>query len=76
MKKIIIIGGGASGMMCGSLIDAHKADVLLLEKNHESKEIISLFLLSLFILGEKKSKNRINNNGYISYIKSFLGNVY
>ncbi|MBO5021386.1 MAG: AAA family ATPase [Clostridia bacterium] len=51
-------------------------EVLLLEKNHESKEIISLFLLSLFILGEKKSKNRINNNGYISYIKSFLGNVY
>ena len=33
MKKVIIIGGGASGMMCGSLIDARKADVLLFEKN-------------------------------------------
>ena len=35
MKKVIIIGGGASGMMCAALIDAHKADVLLLEKNEK-----------------------------------------
>ncbi|MBQ9504724.1 MAG: NAD(P)/FAD-dependent oxidoreductase [Lachnospiraceae bacterium] len=59
MKKIIIIGGGASGMMCGCLIDAHKADVLLLEKNEKLGK-------KLFITG--KGRGNLTNTADVRTI--------
>ncbi len=86
--KITKQNGAAYGIISKGLRDLYEGrktkendlqlgwkEVLLLEKNHEAKEIISLFLLSLFVLGEKKAKNRINNNGYITYIKPLLEKI-
>lgn len=65
MKRVIIIGGGASGMMCGSLTDAHKADVLLFEKNEKLGK-------KLFITGKGRGNltNTADIEGIINSISS------
>lgn len=48
--------------------------ILKLEKEHEPKETTVLFLLCLYILGEEKSKNRINSN-YLFYIEKIVQEI-
>ncbi len=59
MKKVIIIGGGASGMMCGSLLDPVHTDVLLFEKNEKLGK-------KLFITG--KGRGNLTNTADVEGI--------
>lgn len=42
------------------------------EKNHVKKELISLFLTALALMGEVRGANRLKNNGYIEYLPEEL----
>lgn len=50
------------------------SNILQLEKEHEPKEITVLFLLCLYILGDKKSANRINSN-YLVYVERIVQEI-
>ena len=49
--------------------------ILLLEKEHESKDIIALFLFCLYVMGDNRCKNRIDNNGYLHYIEHIIQDI-
>ena len=65
MKKTIIIGGGASGMLCGAMTDARKTDVLLLEKNEKLGK-------KLFITG--KGRGNLTNTADVEGILESVSN--
>ncbi len=72
-----IISGSLKNMRDGKKPTANElkvalSDVLSLEIRKEPKEIIALFLLSLYILGEIKAKDIMENNGYMSYVNDIL----
>ena len=42
--KVIIVGGGASGMMCASLLAQKNVEVILIEKNQKlGKKLLITF---------------------------------
>lgn len=51
-------------------------EFLAMERNREAKFLISFFLLCLYALGEKRSKNRIVNNGYQPHIEYIINTIY
>lgn len=55
-------------------LNACWSNVLQLEKVHEPKETTVLFLLCLYIMGDRKSGNRINSN-YLLYIERILHEI-
>lgn len=55
-----------------SLLTECWQQILLLEKSHVEKSSIAAFLLVLALMGDNRSINRLNNNGYVEHLPKEL----
>lgn len=56
-------------------LDAIWYAVLQMEKTHELKNKIALFLICLYLFGDQRSVKRISNNGYLFYVQKIIDNL-